>query len=106
MPATRDKLLPYLGDGLADVAIGNLTVTEERLKEADFVPGDEGCRTIDEIVVIGPKSPELKSLEDLFGQEGTRAQGVKLLRQPEGAQRTLQERGKAGSPTYSRTRRA
>ena len=68
MPATRDKLLPYLGEGLADVAIGNLTVTEERLKEADFVPGDEGRRTIDEIVVTGPKSPELKSLEDLSGK--------------------------------------
>src|SRR5215831_21323600 len=28
-PATRDKLLPFLTVGLADVAIGNLTVTEE-----------------------------------------------------------------------------
>src|SRR5499426_2858108 len=67
-PATRDKLLPDLADGLADVAIGNLTVTEERLKTVDFVPGDEGRRTIDEIVVTGPKSPELKSLDDLSGK--------------------------------------
>jgi membrane-bound lytic murein transglycosylase MltF len=67
-PATRDKLLPYLTEGLADVAIGNLTVTEERLKEVDFVPGDEGRRTIDEIVVTGPKSPELKSIDDLSGK--------------------------------------
>jgi membrane-bound lytic murein transglycosylase MltF len=67
-PATRDKLLLYLGEGLADVAIGNLTVTDERLKEADFVPGDEGRRTINEIVVTGPKSPELKSLDDLSGK--------------------------------------
>src|SRR5262245_63805246 len=36
-PATRDKLLPYLTDGLADVAIGNLTITDERLEVADFV---------------------------------------------------------------------
>jgi membrane-bound lytic murein transglycosylase MltF len=43
-PATRDKLLPYLSEGLADVCIGNLTVTDERLKEVDFVPGDEGRR--------------------------------------------------------------
>jgi membrane-bound lytic murein transglycosylase MltF len=55
-------------EGLADVAIGNLTVTGERLKEADFVPGDEGRRTINEIVVTGPKSPELKSLDDLSGK--------------------------------------
>src|SRR5215470_635346 len=67
-PATRDKLLPYLTEGLADVAIGNLTVTEERLKEVDFVPGDEGRRTISEVVVTGPKSPDLKSLDDLAGK--------------------------------------
>jgi len=68
LPATRDKLLPDLAEGLADVAIGNLTVTEERLKEADFVPGDEGRRTINEVVVTGPKSPELESLDDLSGK--------------------------------------
>jgi membrane-bound lytic murein transglycosylase MltF len=67
-PATRDKLLPYVSDGLADVAIGNLTVTEERLKTVDFVPGDEGRKTISEIVVTGPKSPELKTVEDLSGK--------------------------------------
>ena len=67
-PATRDKLLPYLTEGLADVSIGNLTVTEERLKEVDFVPGDEGRRTISEVIVTGPKSPELKSLDDVAGK--------------------------------------
>jgi membrane-bound lytic murein transglycosylase MltF len=67
-PATRDKLLPDLADGLADVAIGNLTVTEERLKTVDFVPGDEGRKTISEVVVTGPKSPELKTVDDLSGK--------------------------------------
>jgi membrane-bound lytic murein transglycosylase MltF len=67
-PATRDKLLPYLSEGLADVCIGNLTVTDERLKEVDFVPGDEGRRTINEVLVTGPKSPELKALDDLSGK--------------------------------------
>jgi len=67
-PATRDKLLPYVEYGLGDVAIGNLTVTEERLRQVDFVPGDEGRRTINEIVVTGPKSPEIKSTDDLAGK--------------------------------------
>jgi membrane-bound lytic murein transglycosylase MltF len=67
-PATRDKLLPYVSDGLADVAIGNLTVTEERLKSVDFVPGDEGRKTISEIVVTGPKSPEINAVKDLSGK--------------------------------------
>jgi membrane-bound lytic murein transglycosylase MltF len=68
MPATRDKLLPGVEYGLADVAIGNLTVTEERLRQVDFVPGDEGRRTISELIVTGPKSPELKGLDDLAGK--------------------------------------
>jgi membrane-bound lytic murein transglycosylase MltF len=39
------------------------------LKEADFVPGDEGRRTISEVVVTGPKSPVLNSLDDLSGKK-------------------------------------
>src|SRR6516162_10058990 len=61
-------ILPALSRGFADVAIGNLTVTDERLKEADFVAGDEGRRTINEVVVTGPKSPELRTLDDLSGK--------------------------------------
>ena len=57
-----------MSDGLADVAIGNLTVTDERLKTVDFVPGDEGRRTINEVLVTGPKSPALKTLDDLSGK--------------------------------------
>jgi len=67
-PATRDKLLPYLDEGLSDVSIGNLTVTDERLKLVDFVPGDEGRRTINEVVVTGPLSPDVKVLDDLSGK--------------------------------------
>ena len=67
-PATRDRLLPDLTEGLADVAIGNLTVTDERLKTVDFVPGDEGRRTVSEVVVSGPKSPALATLDDLSGR--------------------------------------
>src|SRR5215471_7353641 len=68
MPATRDKLLPYVEYGLGDAAIGNLTITDDRLRQVDFVPGDEGRRTISEFVVTGPKSPELKSIDDLAGK--------------------------------------
>src|SRR5215475_811515 len=67
-PATRDKLLPFLTVGLGDVAIGNLTITEERLRDVDFIAGDEGRRTVNEILVTGPKSPEVKSLDGLSGK--------------------------------------
>ena len=92
-PATRDKLLPYLNEGLADVAIGNLTVTEERLKEVDFIPGDEGRRTISEVVVTGPKSPELKTIDDL---SRTSASTCARRRATSRASQTLNERFSAG----------
>ena len=67
-PATRDRLLPDLELGMSDISIGNLTVTEERLQRVDFVPGDEGRRTINEVVVMGPTSPALGTVDDLSGK--------------------------------------
>lgn len=100
-PATRDKLLPYLGEGFADVAIGNLTVTEERLKEADFVPGDEGRRTINEVVVTGPKSPELKTLDDLSGKTVHVRKASSYYESLQKAERAIQAGRQAGSATDS-----
>ena len=42
--ATRDKLITDLRDGLADIAVGNLTVTDERRKVVDFVAPDDEAR--------------------------------------------------------------
>ena len=68
-PATRDRLLPDLVAGLADIAIGNLTVTEERLRLVDFVTLDEGRRTMSEVVVTGPITPTLVTVDDLSGKK-------------------------------------
>src|SRR5262245_5647926 len=69
IPATRDRLLPDLGAGLADIAIGNLTVTEERQKLVHFVTLDEGRRTMSEILVTGPATPTIASMDDLAGKK-------------------------------------
>jgi hypothetical protein len=45
---------PWTGDFdrmLERRVIRNLTVTDERLRRVDFVPGDEGRRTISEVIV-------------------------------------------------------
>ena len=61
--ATRDRLLPDLEAGLADIAVGNLTVTDERLAIVDFVaPENEALNT--EVLVTGPTTPEIKTLDD------------------------------------------
>src|SRR5262245_15962000 len=67
IPTTRDRLLPALEEGLGDIAAGNLTVTPARLARADFV-SPEDLRTVRELIVTGPKSPELKTLDDLSGR--------------------------------------
>jgi membrane-bound lytic murein transglycosylase MltF len=67
IPTTRDKMLPGVIQGLSDIAVGNLTVTEERLKSVDFAspPEQAGLR---ELVVTGPKSPAVATAEDLAGK--------------------------------------
>jgi membrane-bound lytic murein transglycosylase MltF len=66
IPTTRDKLLPNVAEGLGDIAAGNITITEERRKIIDFVA--EGARPVQELIVTGPKSPQLATLEDLSGK--------------------------------------
>jgi membrane-bound lytic murein transglycosylase MltF len=67
IPTTRDKLIPELNDGLGDIAAGNLTVTEARLTQVDFAaPKDR--KPVREFIVTGPRSPEVKTLDDLSGQ--------------------------------------
>ncbi|MGC9457163.1 MAG: transglycosylase SLT domain-containing protein [Halothiobacillaceae bacterium] len=67
LPTTRDQLLPSLAQGLGDVAVGYLTVTEPRLEIVDFVAPDT-THTLDEVLVTGPSSPRVSVIEDLAGK--------------------------------------
>jgi membrane-bound lytic murein transglycosylase MltF len=67
IPTTRDQLIPALLDGRADIAAGNITITEARRAQIDFsVPI---AKPFSEIVVTGPGAPSLSTLDDLAGQE-------------------------------------
>jgi len=66
-PTTRDQLLTQVAEGHADIAVGNLTVTEERLKRVDFVAPDD-LKPSSEVVITGPKSPSLASADELAGK--------------------------------------
>nr|WP_315593520.1 transporter substrate-binding domain-containing protein [uncultured Cupriavidus sp.] len=67
IPTTRDRLLPGLNEGLGDIAAGNLTVTQERLNQVDFVTAHALTPTR-ELVLTGPKSPALSTVDDLSGK--------------------------------------
>jgi len=66
IPTTRDKLISGVAEGLGDISAGNLTVTEDRLKLVDFVAPEDQKPNI-EIVLTGPKSPLISSVDDLAG---------------------------------------
>jgi membrane-bound lytic murein transglycosylase MltF len=67
IPVARDRLLTSLAEGLGDVAAANLTVTEARKKTVAFTA--PFSTNVSEIVVGGPSSPPLTSLDDLSGKE-------------------------------------
>ena len=66
IPVRRDQLLPELAAGKGDIAAANLTITPERQKLADF--SGAGLSNVREIVVSGPASPNVASLDDLSGK--------------------------------------
>jgi membrane-bound lytic murein transglycosylase MltF len=68
IPVRRDQLIPYLVDGYGDVIIANLTITSKREELIDFSrPISKG--NVHELLVTGPKSPAITSIEDLAGTE-------------------------------------
>jgi membrane-bound lytic murein transglycosylase MltF len=67
IPTTRERLLPGPAEGLGDIAAGNLTATEARLKLVDFA-APEDRKAVRELIVTGPASPPLATLDDLSGK--------------------------------------
>ena len=67
LPVSRDKIIPYLREGKGDLAVANLTITPQRLKEVDFsIPT---VKNVSEIVITGPASKPVADKEALSGQE-------------------------------------
>ena len=63
----RDDLLPGLVGGVGDIAAANLTITPERRAIVDFSPPFRD--DVREILVTGPNSPRVATLDGLAGQE-------------------------------------
>ena len=63
----RDLILPWIAEGRGDIAAANLTITPDRLARVDF--SRPLLSAVREVVVTGPAGPELRTLEDLSGQE-------------------------------------
>lgn len=67
MPVSRDRLIPALLAGQADVIAADLTVTDYRSQQVDF--SEPLARDIDEVLVFSPgSSADVKTIDDLAGQ--------------------------------------
>ncbi len=65
--APREKVLERLNEGTLDLVIAGLTITPGRQKAVDFsIPT---VQNVNEVVVTGPDSPELVTIDDLAGKE-------------------------------------
>jgi membrane-bound lytic murein transglycosylase MltF len=67
VPLPRDQMLSALLDGKVDMLLAQIMVTPERRKLVDFT--DPTRENVDEVVVTGPGSRVIASVEDLAGQE-------------------------------------
>ena len=67
IPTKRDRLLADLLEGRGDIAAGNLTITPQRLEQVDFAA--PLLKGVDEILVSGPGSPQVTTVDDLVGKE-------------------------------------
>jgi membrane-bound lytic murein transglycosylase MltF len=67
MPVSRDRLIPALVNGQADLVAGDLTITEARSELIDFsVPF---ARNVDEVIVFAPnEGDDVASVDDLAGR--------------------------------------
>ncbi len=67
IPLGRDQLLQGLVEGEGDIAAAGLTITPESRKLVDFTAA--GMTGVSEVVVTGPASPKVTSVDDLSGKE-------------------------------------
>jgi len=67
IPTTRDELLQDVANGEADIAAGNLTVTDARRRIVDFY-APKNQRPVSELVLTGPRHGKLASADELSGK--------------------------------------
>ncbi len=67
VPVARGELLQALAAGKGDIAAANLTIDEDRQKLVDFTA--PVYRNVSELVVSGPGSPAISSVDDLSGKQ-------------------------------------
>ena len=67
IPTPRNKLFSALDEGYGDIAVGNLTITNQRRKIVDF--SDPFLSSVSEVLVTSSTTADVKSIYDLSGKK-------------------------------------
>ncbi|MFT5332647.1 MAG: membrane-bound lytic murein transglycosylase MltF [Halioglobus sp.] len=67
IPVEFDQLLNGLVQGYGDIAIAGISATETRDKIVDF--SNPFSKNVSEIIITGPASPQIDTLDDLAGKQ-------------------------------------
>lgn len=67
IPVPRGEILQALEQGVGDIAVANLTITDERRKKVDF--GEPWLKKVREVLVTHKDRPALQNLDELAGKE-------------------------------------
>jgi len=67
IPVRRDELIPGLVQGVGDMAVANLTITDGRRQQVDF--SNPMLSGVKELLVSGPAAPPIAGIDDLAGAE-------------------------------------
>jgi len=91
IPVVRDQLLPFLEEGRGDIAIASLTINPERSQRVNFsIPS---AQDVSELIVTGPKSPDLTGIDDLSGAKIVVRESSSYRESLEKLNATFRERG-------------
>ncbi len=67
LPVRRDQMLHFIAEGRGDLAMGGVTITEQRQELVDFT--DPTSKEVQEWLVEAPSSERVDGIDDLSGRE-------------------------------------
>ena len=91
LPVYRNQLIPALVEGKGDIAVGNLTIIEDRLKKVDF--SKPFLTDVKQIVITNSQVPSLSSIDDLSGQNVHIRRSSSYYKHVAGLNKTFSKRG-------------
>jgi membrane-bound lytic murein transglycosylase MltF len=93
IPTPRDRLIAGVVEGLGDIAAGNLTATNMRLQQVDFVaPKEQG--SVSELVITRKQDPPITDVEQLSGRTVDVRKSSSYFESLQALNKTLHAKGK------------